>query len=137
MDQNRPIPQMRGSGRGHRTHRVDLNSLFSEWQLSQHDSFENPKSFYLIVNEAKNQMVEMFKHFTISKFCSITVDRLEAGVERGSVRQSSLTERTRKGLRQLDERWNRFQRQLWGNISETGWSAYGLLPVHGDPPKLN
>ena len=44
-----------------------------------------------------------------------TIDRLEErGVERGSARRSSF-ERTREGLRQSDEHWNRFK----GNAGET------------------
>ena len=52
-----------------------------------------------------------------------TIDRLEErGVDRGSARRSSLKEREKAIVNQTNI-MEPFQRQRWGNFSETGWRA--------------
>ena len=65
-----------------------------------------------------------------------TIDHLvERGVERRSVRRSSL--KGRECHRQSDEHWNRFKGNGWGNFLETWWSPCGLFRAHRYHLELN
>ena len=74
-----------------------------------------------------------------SSFPSVT-ENMPGGERRRkerSAQRSSLSERTEKGPSRIRPTLQVFQRQHWGNSSETGWSAYGPSRADGYHIELN
>ena len=88
-------------------------------------------SFYSCVHSRKIWSVEDLETLPAGSKPRTSHHRSPGGERRrkkGSARRSSLKGRERVFVNQTNI--GTFQRQLWENFWETGWSAYGLFQVH-------